>query len=198
MDRIWKSGASGTPPVAPAVPSVGFPTQGNPVAGVPATTPGAYWFHMVTEEIRNVILSAGLVPDPSSLGQLAEAILALGTQLATSSETQAGSSNTKAVSPAGLAASMLGGVGQSWQDVSGSRALGTTYTNTTGRPIALSLRTSPINSSFVNLTVGGVLIARRWGGETWAPEIPVFGIVPPGATYVVTGSNALQSWCELR
>lgn len=198
MDRIWKSGASGTPPVAPAVPSVGYPTQGNPVAGVPATTPGAWWFHMITEELRNVIIEAGLEPAAGDVGQLAEAIGMLTTQLASIAETQAGSSSTKAVSPAGLAASMLGGSGQSWQDVSGSRSLGTTYTNTTGRPIALSLRSGAINSSFVNVTVGGVLIARRWGGETWAPEIPLFVIVPPGATYVVTGSHALVLWCELR
>lgn len=77
MDRIWKSGASGTPPVAPAVPSVGFPTQGNPVAGVPATTPGAWWFHMITEELRNVILAAGISPDGSDTDQLLTALQAM-------------------------------------------------------------------------------------------------------------------------
>lgn len=77
MDRIWKSGASGTPPVAPAVPSLGFPTQGNPVAGVPATTPGAWWFHMITEELRNVILAAGISPDGSDTDQLLTALQAM-------------------------------------------------------------------------------------------------------------------------
>lgn len=74
MDRIWKSGASGTPPAVPAVPSTGFPTQGNPVAGVPPTTPGAYWFHMVTESLRNIIVEAGLTPDASDLTLVVEAI----------------------------------------------------------------------------------------------------------------------------
>ena len=90
------------------------------------------------------------------------------------------------------------GLGQTWQDVTGSRSFGTTYTNTTGRPIALSLRTSPINNSFVNVTVGGVLIARRWGGESWAPEITIFAIVPAGSTYSVASSHEIESWCELR
>ena len=31
------------------------------------------------------------------------------------------------------------GVGQTWQDLSGSRSTGVTYTNTTGKPIMVSL-----------------------------------------------------------
>ena len=62
---------------APADPSVGYPTSGNPAQGVPATVPGDYWYHMITEALRNVILDAGLTPDHEDLGQLLAAIRGL-------------------------------------------------------------------------------------------------------------------------
>lgn len=77
MDRVFESGAAGLAPAAPASPSSGFPTGGNPSGGVPATKPGPYWFHMVTEELRAVIVAAGLTPDHLALNQLALAISTL-------------------------------------------------------------------------------------------------------------------------
>lgn len=74
MDRAFESGAVAIPPTVPAVPSVGFPTGGNPVGGVPATKPGAHWFHMVTEELRALIVAGGLTPSPSVLDQLLQAL----------------------------------------------------------------------------------------------------------------------------
>ena len=74
MDRAFESGAVVVAPSVPAVPSVGYPTGGNPVGGVPATKPGAYWFHMLTEEIRAVIVAGGLTPDPAVLNQLLQAL----------------------------------------------------------------------------------------------------------------------------
>lgn len=77
MDRAFASGASGSAPSVPASPSIGYPTAGNPGIGTPATKPGAYWYHMVTEEMRKVITDAGLTPDASNLTQLSAAIQAL-------------------------------------------------------------------------------------------------------------------------
>lgn len=77
MDRAFASGTAGTPPAAPASPSIGYPTPGNPSSGVPATKPGAHWYHMITEEIRAVIVAAGLVPDHEDLTQLKDALDAL-------------------------------------------------------------------------------------------------------------------------
>jgi hypothetical protein len=74
MDRAFNSFISATPPAPPAVPLIGYPTSGNPTEGIPATRPGPYWFHMMTEELRNVILSAGMVPDATNLSQLALAL----------------------------------------------------------------------------------------------------------------------------
>lgn len=74
MDRVFEAGAAGSAPAAPATPSTGFATGGNPGGGVPATKPGAYWFHMITEELRRVIVDAGLTPNHTNVAQLSQAI----------------------------------------------------------------------------------------------------------------------------
>ena len=74
MDRIFESGAAASPPSAPASPSSGYATAGNPQTAVPATKPGPYWYHQVTEELRAVIYGSGLTPDHTDLAQLAKSI----------------------------------------------------------------------------------------------------------------------------
>lgn len=74
MDRAYQSGAAVSAPSAPASPSTGYPTAGNPGSGTPATTPGPYWYHMVMEELMAVISAAGITPDQTKLTQLASAI----------------------------------------------------------------------------------------------------------------------------
>lgn len=74
MDRVFDSGASATPPSPPASPSTGYATAGNPATSTPATKPGKYWYHMVTEELRKVIVDAGLTPDHTNVNQLSQAI----------------------------------------------------------------------------------------------------------------------------
>lgn len=77
MDRAYESGSSESAPLAPETPSIGYPTAGNPGGGTSATKPGPWWYHMVTEEVRNVILAAGLTPDHEDLSQLSAAIQSL-------------------------------------------------------------------------------------------------------------------------
>lgn len=55
----------------------GYPTEGSPSLGIPATQPGAAWFHMITTELLNAIKELGVTPDKNSLNQLATAILTL-------------------------------------------------------------------------------------------------------------------------
>lgn len=74
MNRTFESGSSGSPPSAPASPSTGYPTPGNPATATPATKPGAWWFHMITEELRKVVVDAGLTPDHTTLTQLKQAL----------------------------------------------------------------------------------------------------------------------------
>lgn len=77
MDRVYQSGAAVSPPSAPASPSSGYPTAGNPQTAVQATKPGPYWYHMVTESLLNVITEAGLTPDHADLTLLRQAIYLL-------------------------------------------------------------------------------------------------------------------------
>ena len=95
--------------------------------------------------------------------------------------------------------SMLGTSGQTWQAVTGSRALATTYTNSTGKPILVHIdfnqNSTQQNTTFVisGVTVTGLLgvqnISSNWGFSF---------IIPPGGTYSATGNNTISVWSELR
>jgi hypothetical protein len=67
--RNWLANAGAAPPPLPGAPSVGYPQE-----GATRTTPGAYWYYQTAEELRNVLLRAGLTPDPATLTQLSQAI----------------------------------------------------------------------------------------------------------------------------
>ncbi|WP_149938119.1 phage tail-collar fiber domain-containing protein [Acinetobacter baumannii] len=85
------------------------------------------------------------------------------------------------------------GIGQTWQDVKLNRAVRTTYTNTTGRPIQIF-----INANFddgyitLNATKYFVADAQAWG---W-----INLIIPNGDTYMIEGSGdqRILTWAELR
>ena len=49
------------------------------------------------------------------------------------------------------------GFNQTWQDVTSSRSAGVTYTNSSGKPIGVSIvHTSTNNTAITSITVGGV------------------------------------------
>ena len=80
MRRAYKANASATPPTASQATSVGFPTEGDQVAGTDATIPGPWVFHMLTEAIVTVIEHAGLTPgdDPDQFRDAVISLLELG------------------------------------------------------------------------------------------------------------------------
>ena len=90
------------------------------------------------------------------------------------------------------------GVGQTWQDVTASRVTGTTYTNSTGRPILIScFNMSSAVASNAALTINGKVIANQ--GLTSANSYYfVSGICPDEGTYSLVASGASQKWLELR
>jgi len=103
----------------------------------------------------------------------------------------------------GLAiANQIGGSNQSWIDETGSRSLGTTYTNSTGRPILVSVAISTSSSTYnAYCYVGSVKVAYIACSSSAFTFASCQFIVPSGATYeVVTnaGSGSLQQWSELR
>ena len=92
------------------------------------------------------------------------------------------------------------GVGQTWQDVFASRAIGTTYTNSTGKPIQVSIWYSLVGAATdLTFTISGVIVSK--GGNN-ANGVGInwnnMHVIPNGGTYVVTGTGTLGGWSELR
>lgn len=94
------------------------------------------------------------------------------------------------------------GYGQTWQDVSGSRVSGTTYYNTTGKPIMVIVTSSSSSSNgqSLTLTIAGVSVSNAYFALTTNQFVGnCTGIVPPGASYSATvASTTLGAWNELR
>jgi len=74
MDRVYQAGVSSVPPAAPFPGATGSAQGSAALADFAFTTPGAFWFYHVTESIRNVVVAAGLTPDPTNLTQFAQAL----------------------------------------------------------------------------------------------------------------------------
>jgi hypothetical protein len=101
------------------------------------------------------------------------------------------------------ASSTLKGIGiggEVWNNVTGSRALGTTYTNSRGYPIMISVRGNAATYSHTYIYVNGTL--TYWHGAQWNGAGAYPGgalIIPNGATYSVTfdAGYGLAAWYEL-
>jgi hypothetical protein len=95
------------------------------------------------------------------------------------------------------------GVGQTWQNVIGSRALNTYYTNTTGKPIQLAVQSTTISGTggYGVVEVDSMQVASCFSNWLGTPvSIPPV-IVPNGSTFIVYdggGTSALAYWYELR
>jgi len=93
------------------------------------------------------------------------------------------------------------GVSQSWQNP--SRALNTSYTNTTGRPIMVSCSAlSQSAANPVSAIVSGVTILNSWTvdccGVPQFSYFPLSFVVPAGASYRINGNLGFSVWAELR
>lgn len=101
----------------------------------------------------------------------------------------------------GLCSTSLGS-NQTWQDMTASRAVGTTYTNTTGKPIMIIVEAgygAPsicwINLIVNTLPVFTIAYGTNSGGGN---EAVGSAIIPNGSTYSITVYGSMQSWHELR
>ena len=126
------------------------------------------------------------------------------TAVASTVQAQTGTSNTTLMTPLRTEewgnANVLG-MGQTWQDVTGERALGVTYTNTTGKAITV-IQVSEYGGGIDNLSVYVndlllLVVDQGFGAGWWGP---VTFIVPPGATYSIVkpAYPNIKSWVELR
>lgn len=85
------------------------------------------------------------------------------------------------------------GIAQTWQDVSASRAVSTSYQNTTGKPIQVAITAS---------SAGTVPIEASTDGSTWVPigkvNADMTFIIPNNYYYRVNGGATITYWAELR
>jgi len=89
------------------------------------------------------------------------------------------------------------GAGQTWQNVTSTRATNsTTYTNTTGKVIAALI--SYISDTASSASVGGVVVHSA--GVHADGLMSILLIIPDGSTYSVTITNvsSANKWAELR
>jgi hypothetical protein len=114
-----------------------------------------------------------------------------------------GISNAGVITLANLAdAAKPIGASQTWQTP--SRAVNTTYTNSTGRPIQVAISLNNTTSStYFNFYVDSVLVSSQGRNGNLNNAAFVSAIVPNGSTYLVDtavgGSQfTLASWAELR
>ena len=91
------------------------------------------------------------------------------------------------------------GLGQTWTDLTASRALSTTYTNSTGRPIAVSVYWQATGLGTATATVSGLQIAATAIAASAASNSGGLSfVVPVGATYSVACNVSFTRWAELR
>lgn len=87
------------------------------------------------------------------------------------------------------------GYGQTWQSV--TRTSGTTYYNTTGKPIQVqSICTVGIGAGVTSATVGGVSLGSIGGGYNQSGTQAFCNatlVIPPGMSYVLTDAGTVSS-----
>ena len=91
------------------------------------------------------------------------------------------------------------GYGQTWQNVTASRVVGTTYYNTTGKPIQVAiLSTSTTNSRF-QFSINGTLVWDQFSSTIYGDNVSCNFVIPAGNNYSLAVPNgAVQYWMELR
>lgn len=149
--------------------------------------------------------ATGLVPAPAAGDQL-KFLRGDGTFQAVTASAAWGSITGALSAQADLQAALDAktslGVGQSWQTLTASRALGTTYTNSTGRTIFVHVNYQiAVGVARASITIGSeALDGTSIGGGGLASHISE--PVPPGATYSVNnvggGAPSVMVWKELR
>ena len=110
------------------------------------------------------------------------------------------SNGTTWASTAPATVSGLGLGGETWQDVTSSRAVDTTYTNTYGKPIAIIVQVGN-QTNGIYIYINDTLVIRHWydvnAGAGQVGYSSGMIIIPAGATYKA-GNGTLRLWWELR
>lgn len=188
-----------------AAASVDLPIIGAPHTVLQVNTAGTDLEYALlgTENLGGTITTAGknLLDDADAAAQ--RTTLGLGTAATTAATDYAtaaqGALADTAVQPAALDNYSKLGVGQTWQDVIGSRTHSVAYQNTTDSPIMVCI------SHIVNTS--GRTIDVSSDGSTWitlhtlsggSVKVATTFIVPDGWYYRANNSMTFDHWVELR
>jgi hypothetical protein len=110
-------------------------------------------------------------------------------------------SNGTTWTSAALSIKGLGLGGEVWNNVTASRAFGTTYTNSNAYPIQINIYgTAASGNAQITITVAGNVVGSSTGTGAGVTYVGITGvIVPTGATYSATQTNVsvLTNWSEL-
>ena len=92
------------------------------------------------------------------------------------------------------------GEGQSYQDVTATRSIGTSYTNATGKPISVSVTAQASSTtSDMLISVDGIQVSRSSRTNSATTIETVSAIVPNGSTYILNATSIINMlWVELR
>lgn len=95
------------------------------------------------------------------------------------------------------------GIGQTWQNMTGSRSASTNYLNSTGKMIAVAACASTASGgsqAFMTITPSGASAVSVSGGSAAGGYAPyIYAEIPPGATYQLTGGGGgVSTWFERR
>ncbi len=92
----------------------------------------------------------------------------------------------------------LGLGGEVWNNVTGSRAFNTQYTNSRSYPIMVSASTTCSGGARITTFVNGVqIVFFGWQFNGCGAFGGTVVIVPPGATYQLNAGEGVQNWVEL-
>lgn len=90
------------------------------------------------------------------------------------------------------------GSGQTWQDVTGSRAKATTYTNTSGRPKFINIVVGGNDGDGdAELFINGIKVGIFHCGYGTRGSVTISAIVPAEATYRLNSGSYISIWAEL-
>jgi hypothetical protein len=107
---------------------------------------------------------------------------------------------TQGIGGQAFAALMSIGFGQTRQNVTASRAAGTTYYNATSRPIYVSICINSAYGGSPTLTAGGIVCANWTSNLSQTTYVNYFEIILPGESYIFASSGvaSIVTWIEIR
>jgi hypothetical protein len=169
-----------------------YTTALDTYAVAPLTAAGRALIDDVDAAAQRLTLGAAPIDDPTFTG-----VPAVPTATAGTDTTQAASTAFVTVA---VAAALGIGSGQTWQDVSGSRAVNNTaYQNTTGKPIQVNVMSDSNSAESFSVSQDNItwLIIVQTGGQG-SDSLRAQVIVPNGYYYRASVPGASAVWFELR